>query len=157
PDVPGNGLHSRAAQAPQSQVRASRPDERRRHGLTPRPHDLSLRRLGPRIAPIRLAMTSTQTHKTNRRKQQRHPRLLRISWRMLGNRDFRFGEAPLKDISTGGLAMFVDTPCRKGTVVIVQMEGLPEPFFGPWLLQAAWSKDLSAEKGKPAYLMGCSF
>jgi hypothetical protein len=106
---------------------------------------------------MRLAMATLQTQKVNRRKQQRHPRLLRISWRMLGNRDFRFGEAHLKDISTGGLAMHVDASCRKGTVVIVQMDGLPEPFFGPWLLQAAWSRELPAQNGKPAYLMGCSF
>ena len=54
-------------------------------------------------------MTSTHTQKTNRRKAQRHERPLRISWRVLGNRDYHFGEAALKDISTGGLAMHVDT------------------------------------------------
>jgi hypothetical protein len=100
-------------------------------------------------------MTSTQT--TTRRKAQRHVRTLRISWRTLGNRDFRFAEAELKDISTGGLAIHVDTLCRKGTVVIVQLDGLPEPYFGPWLLQAAWSRSLPPTQGRPVYLMGCSF
>ena len=102
-------------------------------------------------------MTSTHTQTTNRRKAQRHAHPLRISWRVLGNRDYHFAEAALKDISTGGLAMHVDTLCRKGTVVIVQLDGLPEPFVGPWLLQAAWSQDLPAEHDKPAYLVGCSF
>jgi hypothetical protein len=102
-------------------------------------------------------MTSTHTQTTNRRKPQRHARPLRISWRVLGNRDYHFAEAALKDISTGGLAMHVDKVCGKGTVVIVQLDGLPEPYVGPWLLQAVWSKDLPAQHGKPAYLVGCSF
>jgi hypothetical protein len=102
-------------------------------------------------------MTATQPQTSTRRKAQRHARPLRISWRLLGNRDFRFGEADLKDISTGGLAMHVDTLCRKGAVVIVQMDGMPDPFFGPWLLQAAWSRSLPPELGKPVYLVGCSF
>ena len=102
-------------------------------------------------------MTSTHTQTTNRRKAQRHEHPLRISWRVLGNRDYHFGEAALKDISTGGLAIQVDTLCRKGTVVIVKLDGLPEPYVGPWLLQAAWSQDLPAEHDKPAYLVGCSF
>ena len=76
---------------------------------------------------------------------------------MLGNRDFCFGAACLKDISTGGLAVEVDRQCRKGTVVIVQL-GLGEPFDGPLLVQTEWSRELSANAGAPpTFLMGCSF
>jgi hypothetical protein len=104
-------------------------------------------------------MTSTKSKsverpKVERRKAKRHARSLRISWRVLGNRDFRFGEAALQDIGKDGLALKVDRFCPKGTVVIVQFEGADEPL----LLQAAWSSEFqSTTIGAPTYVMGCAF
>jgi hypothetical protein len=103
-------------------------------------------------------MTTPVTNAANRRKAQRHARSLRVSWRVLGNRDYSYGEAMLKDISTDGLAVQVDTYCRQGTVVIVQIDGAADPFCGPMLLQAQWSRELPPiAGGNPTYLMGCSF
>ena len=102
-------------------------------------------------------MTTVQTKTANRRKAQRHAHSLQITWRKLGNRDFHYGAACLKDISTGGMAVEVDTDCRKGTVVIVQL-GLGAPFDGPILLQTEWSRELSTDAdASPSFLMGCSF
>jgi len=93
--------------------------------------------------------------KAQRRKVERHAHNLRVSWRLLGNRDLHFGEAALKDIGTNGLALQVDRSCPKGTVVIVRFEGAADE---PLLLQAAWSSELPATRaGTPTYLMGCSF
>jgi hypothetical protein len=103
-------------------------------------------------------MASRQIKLTERRKAGRHARSLKISWRVLGNRDLRFGEAALTDIGTAGLALRVDQFCRKGTVVIVQFDGAEERFADPMLLQAEWSSELQpAKAGTPTYLMGCSF
>jgi hypothetical protein len=102
-------------------------------------------------------MTSTQIN-SERRKTERQPRSLRISWRVLGNRDFRLGEAALKDIGTDGLALQVAQFCSKGTVLIVQFEGAAEPFAEPMLLRAEWASQLQPAKTEaPTYLMGCSF
>jgi hypothetical protein len=104
------------------------------------------------------AMTTIQTKSAERRKAQRHGRGLRICWRVLGNRHLRFGEAALKDIGTDGLALKVEQPCPKGTVVIVQFAGAEGPFAEPMLLQAEWSSELPpADAGAPTYLVGCSF
>jgi len=103
-------------------------------------------------------MTTTQTKSAERRKAGRHARSVRISWRVLGNRSFRYGEAALKDIGTDGLALQVDQLCPKGTVVIVQFEGAEERFAEPMLLLAQWSRELKPTKDEtPTYLMGCSF
>jgi len=103
-------------------------------------------------------MTTTQTKSAERRKAGRHVRSVQISWRVLGNRTLRFGEAALKDIGTDGLALQVDQFCPKGTVVIVQFTGAQERFAEPMLLQAEWSRELKATKAEtPTYLMGCSF
>jgi len=103
-------------------------------------------------------MTTTATKSGDRRKAQRHARSVRISWRVLCNRDFRFGEAALKDVGTDGLALQIDRECRKGTVVIVQFEGVAERFAEPMLLQAEWCSELQrTQAGAPAYLVGCSF
>lgn len=92
--------------------------------------------------------------RVERRKAARQPRSLRISWRLLGNRDFHFGAAALKDIGTDGLALQVDQLCSRGTIVIVQFEGTDEPL----LLQTAWSNEIPpANGGAAAYLMGCAF
>lgn len=116
--------------------------------------------MAPQTAQTFLAaepMTTVPTKTANQRKAPRHARSLRISWRMLGNRDFRYGAACLKDISTGGLAVEVDQQCRKGTVVIVEL-GLGAPFDGPLLLQTEWSREQPTNAGAPArFLMGCSF
>jgi hypothetical protein len=95
----------------------------------------------------------TSKPKSERRKADRQLRGLRVAWRQLGNRDFHFGVAALKDIGTDGLALQIDRYCPKGTVVIVQFEGTDNPL----LLQAAWSKLSSTNDGTPAYLMGCTF
>jgi hypothetical protein len=103
-------------------------------------------------------MTTTQTKSAERRKTTRHARSLRISWRVLGNRDFRFGEAALKDISTTGLALHVDQFCPKGALVIVQFEGAAERLAEPMLLKAEWSSELQPVKaGAPTHMVGCSF
>ena len=47
-------------------------------------------------------MTSTHTQTTNRRKTQRHAHPLRISWRVLGNRDYHFAEAALNGTKISG-------------------------------------------------------
>jgi PilZ domain len=105
-----------------------------------------------------VAMITTQTKSTEQRKAERHARRLRISWRVLGNRDFHFGEAALKDIGATGLALQVDQCCPKGTLIIVQFEGAAERLAEPMLLQAAWSSELKPQKaGTPTYLVGCSF
>ena len=102
--------------------------------------------------------TRTQSKPLERRKATRHAGSLQISWRLLGNRHMRFGEAALKDLGTTGLALQVDTSCPKGTVVIVQFEGAKEPFAEPMLLRAEWSKMLQPTKSEaPTYLVGCSF
>jgi hypothetical protein len=101
-------------------------------------------------------MTTTQTKSTERRKAARHARSLRVSWRVLGNRHLRFGEAALKDIGTAGLALRVDQVCPPGTVLIVQLEGVEERFAEPMLLQAAWSSELKPSE-TPTYVVGCSF
>ncbi len=76
----------------------------------------------------------------------------------LGNRDFRFGQAALKDICTTGLALQVDKDCPKGTLVIVQFEGMEKGVAEPMLLQAMWSSVLPPTKaGTPTYVVGCSF
>ena len=103
-------------------------------------------------------MTITQTRLTERRKAARHGPNARISWRVLGNRHFRFGEAALKDISTDGLALQVDEFCPKGTVVIVQFADASERSAEPMLLQAKWTRELQpTQAGTQTYLMGCSF
>jgi hypothetical protein len=103
-------------------------------------------------------MITPQTKSVERRKAGRQARSLKISWRVLGNRDFRLGEAALKDISTDGLALQVDQLCRKGTVVIVQFEGVEERFAAPMLLQAKWCRELRVTKaGMSTYLVGCAF
>jgi hypothetical protein len=101
-------------------------------------------------------MTTTGTKSTDRRKAERQTRSLRISWRVLGNRDLRFGEAALKDIGTDGLALQVDRSCPKGTVVIVQFEAA-ERFAEPMLLRAEWSRELPPKGETSTYLVGCSF
>jgi hypothetical protein len=103
-------------------------------------------------------MTTTPTKSAERRKAERHGCSLRISWRVLGNRHLRFGEAALKDIGTNGLALQVDQFCPKGTVVIVQFPEAVECFAEPMLLQADWSSELQPSgAGTPTYLVGCSF
>ena len=110
--------------------------------------------------PMSVAMTRHKTKaaapgKAERRRAERHTHSLRVAWRQLGNRDFHFGEAALKDIGTDGLALKVDRLCPKGTVVIMQFEGAADE---PLLLQAVWSSELLPTKAEtPAYLMGCSF
>ncbi len=99
-------------------------------------------------------MTTSKTITAERRKVKRHARSLRVSWRQLGNRDFHFGEAALKDIGTEGLALQVDRRCPKGTVVIVRFDGAADE---PLLLQATWSSELPNKTGTPTFLMGCSF
>jgi PilZ domain len=102
-----------------------------------------------------VVMTSSNTRRTERRKAERQSRSLPLTWRQLGNRDFHFGEAALKDIGTDGLALRVDRFCPKGTVVIVRFEGAADE---PLLLQAAWSSELPLTDDEPtAYLMGCTF
>src|SRR5437763_9104107 len=103
-------------------------------------------------------MSTTRTKPAERRKAVRQARSLPISWRLLGNRHLRFGDAALKDIGKDGLALQVDRFCPKGTVVIVQFEGAAGRFAEPLLLRAEWSKELEPTKGAtPTYLMGCSF
>jgi hypothetical protein len=103
-------------------------------------------------------MTNALTRSPERRKSPRQAPRLRVSWRVLGNRHMRFGEAALKDIGTCGLALHVDQLCPVGTVVIVQFEGVAEEFAEPMLLQAAWSNEPPRKNDEPAtYLLGCSF
>ncbi len=103
-------------------------------------------------------MATTSTKSTEQRKARRQPRSLRISWRVLGNRDFSYGAAALRDISTDGLAMQVDQYCRKGTVVIVQFDSVVARLAEPMLLQAQWCNELPPTKdGTPTYVVGCSF
>src|SRR5262245_17844427 len=103
-------------------------------------------------------MMITQDKSADERKAGRHALSLQISWRVLGNRDLRFGEATLKDISTGGLALQVDQRCPRGTVVIVQFEEAEKLLGEPMLLQAKWSRKLPQTiAGTRRYLMGCSF
>jgi hypothetical protein len=98
-------------------------------------------------------MTIPKTQ-SDRRKAGRQAHSLRMSWRMLGSRDLRFGGAALKDIGTDGLALQIDRPCPKGTVVIVQFEGAAEPM----LLRAEWASELQPTQAETmTYLIGCSF
>src|SRR5947209_5568171 len=101
--------------------------------------------------------TRTLPNLAERRKATRQARCSRISWRLLGNRDFHFGEAALKDIGTDGLALQVDRLCPKGTVIIVQFEQAATPLCEPMLLRSEWSEPLPASAEGPAFLMGCSF
>ena len=100
---------------------------------------------------------TTPTKVAERRKAQRQARSLRISWRVLGNRHLRYGEAALKDIGTEGLALQVDQLCPKGAVVIVQFEGAAGQFAEPMLLQAEQSTEPRAdeEPRHQASLLSC--
>src|SRR5262245_27819919 len=100
----------------------------------------------------------TQVKWADQGKARRYALSLRLSWRVLGNRDLCYGEATLKDISTGGLALQVDQRCPRGTVVIVQFEEAEKLLGEPMLLQAKWSRKLPQTiGGTRRYLMGCSF
>jgi hypothetical protein len=104
-------------------------------------------------------MTTSPIALAERRKTQRHGCTLPVAWRLLGNRDLRFGEAPLKDISCDGLSLQVDQICSKNAVIIVQFAAEEPAFAEPMLLQARWCKELppDTESDMPVYQIGCSF
>jgi hypothetical protein len=103
-------------------------------------------------------MSTIPNRTAERRKAARLPRSLRISWRLLGNRDFRFGEAALKDISTTGMALQVDQSCGKGSLIIVQFDGTGDRCGEPILLRTEWAREADrAPDGTATYLVGCSF
>src|SRR5947209_1170782 len=85
-----------------------------------------------------------------RRKAKRQRPYIRVSWRVLGDRDGRFSPAEFKDIGRGGLALIVDRPCKQGTVVVVQVQGVEDD---PLLLRVEWSREHTPNK----WLVGCSF
>ena len=88
-------------------------------------------------------------------------RSLRISWRVLGNRHLRFGEAALKDIGTNGLALQVDQSLRAkepwSSCSSEQRRVTIVP--SPCCCKPSGPANQAADEGRdaPAYLVGCSF
>jgi hypothetical protein len=102
-------------------------------------------------------MSTNVNRSADRRKAARHARNLQISWRVLGNRDYHFGEAALKNIGAQGMALRVDRHCPNGTLVIVQFE-IGRGSVEPMLLRTEWSGEAEPAKGGTVtYLVGCSF
>src|SRR5438034_625507 len=79
-----------------------------------------------------------------RRKTKRHRLGIRVSWRVLGERDSRYCAADLKDVGTDGLGLIVRRHCKCGTVVVVQLQGAPDA--EPMLLRAEWAKEEPGNK-----------
>jgi PilZ domain len=90
---------------------------------------------------------------SERRSSARHPRALKVKWRVLGARDYSYAAAMLHNVSTTGLALLFDETFPAGTVLIVQLEGVAEKYAEPMLLRVEWSTQQKNKK----WQVGCSF
>src|SRR5262245_47140344 len=88
-----------------------------------------------------------------KRRSKRHSCNLTAGWRLLGAADLRFLPATLVDISRNGFALKARNDCKRGAILSVRLEGVPEKLTGPWLAQVVNGRQ--AEPG--TWIIGCSF
>jgi PilZ domain len=88
-----------------------------------------------------------------KRRSKRHACNLTAGWRLLGAADMRFLPATVVDISRNGFALKARGDCKKGAILSVRLEGVPEKLMGPWLAQVVNGRQ--AEPG--TWIIGCSF
>ena len=72
-------------------------------------------------------------HAGERRAAARHRRNLKASWRLLGTPETDFTPARVLDISTSGIALFVDPPLRRGQILVIKLDATDH--FGPWVMR----------------------
>lgn len=86
------------------------------------------------------------------RRSPRHRRTLKARWRQLGASGYTFAPAQVRDISRGGIALLLNAPIKRGTILTVQLEGVPPACAEPLLVRVTHA----AEQGGK-WLAGCTF
>jgi PilZ domain len=90
---------------------------------------------------------------TEKRLAQRYDCNLTAGWRLLGAADLHFLPGAIQDISRSGFALRVQNDCKKGAILSVRLEDVPEKLTGPWLARAVNTRQ--AEPG--IWIIGCAF
>jgi PilZ domain-containing protein len=105
--------------------------------------------------PAHVASTNTSqsSAKVERRRSQRHACKLSASWHFLGESGIQFMPATVQDISRTGIALRVQTECKKGAIISIRLRSQTQSSEGSRPGQVVHVRQL--EPG--VWILGCAF
>jgi hypothetical protein len=88
-----------------------------------------------------------------KRRAPRHQRNFRVGWRKLGARDSKLEPASVRDLSASGVGLLLPSEFAEGTILIIEISGVPGRFAEPILLRV----ENTRRQDDAQWLTGCSF